>query len=195
MEEKKIVIFISGRGSNMEAILQNVEKAILKDICEVPLVLSNKIDAPGIKKAKKYGVRAVVIPSRKKKRSRFEAEVIRELEKIDFDFIVLAGFMKILSKHFTEKYERRIINIHPADTKQYQGPAGYEWAYENNLSQTYITVHYVDEGVDTGDIIAQKKIDLSGLGSLEDIKKRGLTHEHRFYSKVIAELITGKKFE
>jgi len=173
----------------MAAILNQIEDGILKDICEVPLVLSNNNDAPGLEIAKKYNVKTKVIPSRNKSRSSFEAELIDLLDKIEFDYIVLAGFMRILTKKFVEKYRNKIINIHPADTKKYQGACGYKWAYDNNLDKTYITVHYVDEGVDTGTIIAQTEVDLSGLRSLEEIKEKGLSVEHKFYSEVLAKLI------
>lgn len=188
--KKRIAIFISGRGSNMEAIIKNTQEGILKDCCEVVLVLSNKKNAKGLEIAKKLGAETICIESKGKSREEFEREVIKYLENHNIDYIVLAGFMRILSPLFIKKYRRRIINIHPADTSQFRGAGAYEWAFNNKLDSTKITVHYVDEGVDTGEVIAQKEVNLKGAKSLEEVEKRGLKVEHKFYSEVLRNLFT-----
>ncbi len=186
--KKRIAIFISGRGSNMETIVRNVQDGILKDVCEVALVLSNKENAYGLTVAESLGVPTAVIVSKGKKRAEFEQELIDFLKPYQIDYIVLAGFMRILSPLFVRAYKNRIINIHPADTAQFQGIGGYEWAYEKRLQTTKITVHFVDEGVDTGKVIAQKEVDLRGAESLEEVEKRGLKVEHEFYSDALLKL-------
>ena len=186
--KKRIAIFISGRGSNMETIVRNVQDGILKDVCEVALVLSNKENAYGLTVAESLGVPTAVIVSKGKKRAEFEQELIDFLKPYQIDYIVLAGFMRILSPLFVRAYKNRIINIHPADTAQFQGIGGYEWAFEKRLQTTKITVHFVDEGVDTGKIIAQKEVDLRGAESLEEVEKRGLKVEHEFYSEALLKL-------
>ncbi len=186
--KKRIAIFISGRGSNMEAIARNVQTGLLKDCCEIVLVFSNKPQAKGLEIASGLGLPTASIPSKGKKREEFDAEVARLLEPYRVDYIVLAGFMRILSPVLIRAYPNRIINIHPADTKAFQGVGAYEWAWENRLEKTYITVHYVDEGVDTGPVIAQQEVDLRGADSLQEIERRGLAVEHQLYSKALRKV-------
>jgi len=192
MKKKRIAIFISGRGSNMEAILKNVQAGLLTDCCDVAVVFSNNPDAAGLQTAKQFGVQTHFIESKGKKRQEFENEVLRYLEPLQLDYIVLAGFMRILSPNFIRRYSRRIINIHPADTAQFKGLHAYEWAFNNNLEMTKITIHFVDEGVDTGPVIAQREVDLKSAVSLEEVEQRGLKIEHQFYSETLKDLFTGK---
>lgn len=188
--KKRIAIFISGRGSNMESILRQVQGGILRDLCEVVLVFSNKPSAQGLEIARSFGVATSCIESKGKDREDFDREVVRFLEPMHIDYVVLAGFMRILSPVFVRAYKGRIINIHPADTKQFQGVGAYEWAFENKLERTKITVHFVDEGVDTGPVIAQKEVDLREAKTLDEVEKRGLAVEHAFYSEALAQLFS-----
>ena len=189
MSKKRIAIFISGRGSNMEAIARQVQDGILKDVCEIALVFSNKPQAKGLEIAKKFGLPVAAIPSKGKSREAFEREVLELLQPYRIDYVVLAGFMRILSPLFIRAYKNRIINIHPADTRLFQGVGGYEWAFENKLPSTKITVHFVDEGVDTGPIIAQREVDLRGADTLEEVERRGLAAEHEFYSQALRKVL------
>ncbi len=189
----KLIIFISGRGSNMQRIIEETQKGILKNIAEVILVFSDKPDAHGLQIAKKSGVPIKSINAKGKSRKQYNEEVLSLLENYNFDYIVLAGYMRILSTDFVRKFPKKIINIHPADTRLHQGLNGYQWAYENKLPLTKITVHYVDEGMDTGKIIAQKEVDLTGVKSLEEVEQRGLAVEHKLYPKTLLELITMKQ--
>lgn len=174
----------------MEAIINEVQNGILKDIAEIELVFSNNPDALGLETAKKSGLKNICINSRGKNRKEFDNEVIDMLTNFDFDYIVLAGYMRILSDFFVQKYEKRIINIHPADTNEHQGLHAYDWAFENRLAESKITVHYVDAGVDTGEIIAQATVDFQGASSLEEVEKRGLAVEHKFYSETLKKIFT-----
>ncbi len=190
--KKRIAIFISGRGSNMKAILDNVQSGILKDMCEVVLVFSNRADAKGLETAKSYGIDTKVIESSGKKRTEFDKQVIDLLGSYQFDYIVLAGYMRILSPVFVDTYKNRIINIHPADTNLYHGIHGYEWAWESKRDSTKITVHLVDKGVDTGKILSQREVDIKGLTSLEQVEEKGLKVEHEFYSETLNKIFTGE---
>jgi phosphoribosylglycinamide formyltransferase-1 len=185
---KTIAIFISGRGSNMKAIVESCENGILKGIAKPVLIFSNKASAAGLEYAKTKNIKTEVIPSKGKKRLEFDQEVIKMLTNYDIDCIVLAGYMRILSPDFTQTYPKRIINIHPADTNKHQGLDGYSWAFKEQLKQTKVTVHYVDEGLDTGQIIGQAEVDLKGAQTLEEVEKRGLAVEHRFYSEALASV-------
>ncbi|GAK52282.1 phosphoribosylglycinamide formyltransferase [Candidatus Moduliflexus flocculans] len=188
--KQRIAIFISGRGSNMEAILTQAQHGILADCCEVVLVFANTREAYGLQIAQQFGVPTAVIESKGKKRQVFDQEVLALLEPFQLDYLVLAGYMRILSACVIERYHNRIINIHPADTNAYQGIHGYEWAFEQRLERTIITVHLVDEGVDTGCILAQREVDLRGASTLEEVKERGLRVEHALYSETLRGVFT-----
>lgn len=191
--KKRIVIFISGRGSNMEAILRQAREGILRDVCEPVLVFSNKTDAKGLQTASGMGVETASIPSKGKKREDFDKEVIDLVETYDPDYIVLAGYMRLLSPVFIRHFRNRIINIHPADTRAFQGVGGYDWAFENQLKKTAVTVHFVDEGMDTGEIIEQRELDISDCGTLEEVEKMGLALEHRMFSEVLKKMFEKDK--
>ena len=188
----RIAIFISGRGSNMEAIVKEVQGGSLQEHCEIALVFANTSEAAGLAIAKSYGLVTAAIESKGKKRADFDREVLELIEPLQLDYIVLAGYMRILSPHFVQSYRNRIVNIHPADTAAYQGAHGYEWAYENKLKTTKISVHLVDEGVDTGTVLAQRDVDLRGAETLEEFKTRGLTVEHVLFSEVLKKLFAGE---
>lgn len=183
--KKKIAIFISGRGSNMRAIVEQCQQGILKDLAEVVLVFANKQSAAGLEYAKELGLETQWIESKGLKRTTFDEKVLTLLSNYDLDYIVLAGYMRVLSSKFVQAYPKQIINIHPADTTQHQGLNGYGWAFENGLDATKVTVHYVDEGLDTGVIIAQHPVDLKGADTLQEVERRGLAVEHYFYSKTL----------
>ena len=172
----------------MVTIVKNTKSGILKDCCEIVLVLSNKKDAPGLVAAKQAGVLTASIESKGKKRTEFDQELVDFLKPYHLDYIFLAGFMRILSPVFIKQYQKRIINIHPADTAQFKGLHAYEWAFNNKLASTKITVHFVDEGVDTGQIISQREVDLKGVKTVEQVESRGLRVEHLFYSEVLRDL-------
>ena len=112
--------------------------------------------------------------------------------KLQPDYVILAGYMKIIPPEIIKLFPKRIINIHPADTALHRGLHGYKWAFENNLKKTKITVHFVDEGLDTGEVIAKADVDLQGASSLKEVEKRGLAVEHKFYSECLKKIFTEK---
>ncbi len=173
----------------MEAILKETKNGILKGIAETVLVFSDKEDAKGLQTAKDFGIKTTSITAKGKNRNVFDNELIELLSHYKFDFIILAGYMRILSEIFVRTYKNKIINIHPADTNLHQGLHAYEWAFENKMQATKITVHFVNEGVDTGKIIAQQEVDLRGAETLEEVEKRGLAVEHKLYSEVLSEVL------
>lgn len=188
----RIAIFISGRGSNMEVIVKNAQTGILQDCCDVALVFANTPAARGLQIAQQLGVPVACIESKGKPRDVFDRQVVALLEPYHLDYIVLAGYMRLISAPLLERYPKRIINIHPADTAAYQGAHAYQWAFENHLDTTSITVHLIDPGMDTGPVLAQRTVDLRGAQSLEEIEYRGLRVEHAFYSDVLKDIFTGK---
>jgi phosphoribosylglycinamide formyltransferase-1 len=191
MTKQRIAILISGRGSNMVALAEQVRGGALAGCAEIALVASNKPEAAGLDKARAMGLPTASISAVGKRRSVFDGELLALLEDHAPDWIVLAGYMRILTPQVIRRYPGRIVNIHPADTRQHQGLHGYDWAWENRLSETRITVHVVDEGLDTGPILAQRAVDLAGAASLEEVERRGLAVEHGFYAEVLRDLLTG----
>jgi phosphoribosylglycinamide formyltransferase-1 len=190
---RRVAILISGRGSNMEAIVRNARDGVLRDCCEVALVLSDRADAAGLEIARSLGVETACLESRGRRRRDFDRALVELLDRYELDYLVLAGFMRVLTPIVIERYRDRIVNIHPADTSAYQGAHGYEWACESRLQATTITVHLVDEGVDTGRVIAQREVDLRGADTIDEVRRRGLAVEHGFYSEVLRTVLTDSR--
>jgi phosphoribosylglycinamide formyltransferase-1 len=191
MTRQRVAILLSGRGSNMVALARQARVGVLADCAEIVVVGSDKPDAPGLAKARDLGLSTLALGARGKRRSVFDRELLDGLEPYRPDWIVLAGYMRLLTPQVIRSYPDRIVNIHPADTRRHQGLHGYDWAWENRLDATKITVHLVDEGLDTGLILAQREVDLRGVTSLEDVERRGLAVEHGFYADVLRDLFTG----
>lgn len=185
----RLAILLSGQGSNMVALVRAVQAGELRDVAEVAVVFSNHPEAPGLAAAAALGCPTASLSGQGRKRAEFDAAVVTILAGYQPDYIVLAGYMRILSPGFVRAFAGRIVNIHPADTHQHQGLHAYEWAFENQLPETKITVHLVDEGLDTGPILAQRPVDLCGAATLDEVKRRGLAVEHALYAQVLAELI------
>ncbi len=190
MKPKKLAILISGRGSNMKALVDACTKGSLKGVAKVAIVLSNNPDAEGLEVAKRMGVPTTAISSKDKTRLAFDRVVLKFLKEIGVDYVILAGFMRKLTKEFTVAYPKRIINIHPADTRSHRGLGAYEWAWENKLEKTKITVHYVNAQIDDGEIIAQADVDLKGVKNLHEVEARGLAIEHSFFAQAIKKILT-----
>ncbi|UYZ62668.1 phosphoribosylglycinamide formyltransferase [Hymenobacter weizhouensis] len=185
----RLAILLSGRGSNMVALVNGVQHGVLKDLAEVVVVFSNKPDAPGLETAAALGCPTASLSSQGRKREEFDAQVVELLKGYQPDYVVLAGYMRILSGTFVRAFAGRILNIHPADTHQHQGLHAYEWAFEQQLPETKITVHLVDEGLDTGPILAQAPVDLRGAATLAEVERRGLAVEHQLYADTVARLL------
>jgi len=185
----RLAILLSGRGSNMLAVARATQTGILRDLAEVAVVFSNQPDAPGLAAAGALGYPLAALASQGRQRAEFDAEAATLLQQYRPDWVVLAGYMRILSPVFIQPFAGRILNIHPADTHQHQGLHAYEWAFDNRLPETKITVHFVDEGLDTGSVLAQQAVDLRGADTLAEVERRGLAVEHELYARTLAELI------
>ena len=176
----------------MVALVHAVQNGVLRELAEVAVVFSNHPEAPGLATAASLGCPTASLSSQGRKRVEFDAEVVELLRSYQPDYLVLAGYMRILSPVFVRAFAGRIINIHPADTHQHQGLHAYDWAFENQLPETKITVHLVDEGLDTGPVLAQRSVDLRGANTLAEVEQRGLAVEHELYAETLARLITGQ---
>lgn len=182
----QLAILISGRGSNMEKIIHEAQHGILKNLCNIAIVISNNPKAEGLKKAEKLGILTACIPSTRP----FDKELITLLKENQIEFIALGGFNRILPHSLISLFPKRIVNIHPADPKQYKGLCGYKWAHKHRLKKTAVTVHIVDEGIDTGEILAMAPVDLRDTKTLEEVEAAGLSVEHKLYSKTLFQILS-----
>lgn len=176
----RIVILISGRGSNMK----NLVEAYYDDEspAEVIKIISNNPDAEGLEIANQYHIPAVIIDHTKfDSRFDFEEALHAEIIKDKPDYICLAGFMRILSPLFVQKWPKQIINIHPSLLPAYPGLDTHKRVLEAGEIVTGCTVHFVDEGVDTGEIIIQKQVPILPKDTEETLADRVLTNEHLLY--------------
>jgi len=201
-EKLRLAVFLSGGGTNFEAIAKNCVEGNIH--CEVAVVLANRPDAYGLERAKKYGIPTAVVDDREfDSRAAHEAAVEQALAEYDYDLVVLAGYMRLLTGAFIERrFNKRlglpgIINIHPADTAAYQGVHGYEFAMGltkkgPRLSETKITVHFIDAGMDTGPVIAQRTVPVLPEDTIDDLRARGLKIEWELYSGVLDMIARGK---
>lgn len=185
----RLAILLSGRGSNMLALAEAARAGVLRGLAEVVVVFSNDPAASGLAAAANLGLSTASLPSKGRKREAFDLEVVDILRTYRPDYVVLAGYMRVLSPAFVRAFAGRIVNIHPADTHQHQGLHAYEWAFDSHLPETKITVHLVDEGLDTGPILAQRVVNLVGADTLAEVQQRGLAVEHALYAETLASLI------
>ncbi|MGI0087310.1 MAG: phosphoribosylglycinamide formyltransferase [Nitrosotalea sp.] len=189
-------ILISGRGSNMEAILRAVKK---KKIPAKPsVVISNKHDAKGLKVAQKLGVKTVTVDSSGLKGASWEYDqkIVSVLEENGVTpkngLVCLAGFMRIMSPEFIRHYRGRILNIHPALLPAFPGLHSQRQAVEHGVKYSGCTVHFVDEGVDTGPIILQAVVKVNDDDTEDMLSERILKEEHRIYPKAVRLYCEGK---
>ncbi|MDD5263299.1 MAG: phosphoribosylglycinamide formyltransferase [Candidatus Bipolaricaulis sp.] len=182
---RRVAVLISGRGTNLERIVAEVRDGCLSGVCAVVVVVSNRPEAGGLEVARRAGIPTRVVPSSGLDGEAYGRRLLEALGPWKLDAVVLAGFMRVLSAEVVERFRNRIVNIHPADTAEYQGMDGYGWAFERGLSETKVTVHLVDEGVDTGRVLAQETVSLQGATTLDDVRRRGLDVEHDLYSRAL----------
>jgi phosphoribosylglycinamide formyltransferase-1 len=179
-----IAIFASGFGSNLQAIIDAIESGKLDAI--ISLVFSDKKDAVALERAKKHNLPFFYLaPKAFPSREEHEKIIIEHLEKLGVELIVLAGYMRILTPYIIRKYALRIINIHPALLPSFPGTHGIEDALNYGVKYTGVTVHFVDEGVDTGPIIAQEVVKIEDGDTLETLAPKIHAIEHKLYPQVI----------
>ena len=187
--KKRLALLFSGRGSNLEALARSASCGVLAPLAEVAVAFSNRPDAPGLAAARGLGLPTLCLPSKGRERETFDLELADLLASYRPDWLALAGYLRVLSPAFVRRFSGHIVNVHPADTRAHQGLHGYRWAFEQGLAQTLVTVHLVDEGLDTGRILAQRPVDLRGVGTLEEVERRGLAVEHALYPEALAALL------
>src|SRR5580692_4215705 len=192
---KRLGSLISGRGSNFLAIADSIEQGRLD--AEIAVVLSNHPDAPGLELARKRGLTAKGMPSRGPDgkvadREVFDRQVIAELRGCGAELICLAGYMRILSGHFIREFHERILNIHPSLLPAFPGLDAQHQALAHGVKVSGCTVHFVDEGLDSGPILKQAVVPVLDEDTAESLSARILKEEHRIYSEAIALVLSGR---
>ncbi|MGH9666557.1 MAG: phosphoribosylglycinamide formyltransferase [Bryobacteraceae bacterium] len=167
---KKLGILLSGRGSNFAAIARNVAAGRLD--AEIPVVISNRPEAPGLELARQMGLHAVSLPSKGLDREVYDRQVVAELRKSQVDLVCLAGFMRLLSGYFIREFPRRILNIHPSLLPAFPGLDAQYQALAYGVRVSGCTVHFVDEDLDSGPIILQSVVAVEDEDTPESLSAR-----------------------
>lgn len=188
--KKRLGILFSGRGSNFAAIADSVAAGRLN--AEIAVVISNRPEAPGLAIAKERGLNAVSLPSKGLDREIYDRQVIDELRRAKVDLICLAGYMRILSGHFIREFPKRVLNIHPSLLPAFPGLDAQHQAWEHGVKVTGCTVHFVDEGLDSGPIVKQAVVPVADDDTVESLSRKIIRAEHRLYTEAIALVLSGR---
>jgi phosphoribosylglycinamide formyltransferase-1 len=159
---------------------------------QIVLVLSDKADARGLETARERGHETLVVERHGRKREEHEAEIIDALKKHDVDLICLAGYMRVLSSHFIQQFPQRILNIHPSLLPSFPGLNVHQQAITHGVKWTGCTVHFADDTLDGGPIIAQRVVPVMDDDSEESLAARILDQEHELYAEALALVVSGK---
>ncbi|GLS91223.1 phosphoribosylglycinamide formyltransferase [Psychromonas marina] len=196
MATKKIVILISGSGTNLQAIVDKLHNQALDNKqTEIVAVISNKADAFGLQRASDAGIESIVVASKGiASREEYDALLAAEIDKLQPDLIILAGFMRILTSEFVTKYLGKMINIHPSLLPKYTGINTHQRAIDAKDEVHGASVHFVTPELDSGPIVLQAKVPVFSNDTAEDLRERVLTQEHLIYPLVaqwfLAERLT-----
>lgn len=180
----RIAVLISGRGSNLKSLIDACEKGQIP--AKIVLVISNNADAPGLEFARNKQIESVVLIHKQfPRREDFDGEMIGILQNRKIDLVCLAGFMRLLSPLFIRAFPMRIVNIHPALLPSFPGLHAQRQAVEYGVKITGCTVHFVDEGLDSGPIIVQKTLEVRSDDTEESLSNRLLPLEHQTYAEAV----------
>ncbi len=189
----KIAIFASGNGSNFEAIAQAVEKQDIQ--AEIAVLFCDQKSAFVLERAAKYQVPTVSFsPKDFSSKVDYENEIKRMMHEFDVELIVLAGYMRIVGLTLLEAFPKKIINLHPSLLPSFPGLHGIQDAFDYGVKVSGITIHYIDEGVDTGPIIAQVPTEITAEDTLESLEEKIHQLEHYWYPKVLGEIIQKESY-
>lgn len=187
-----IGVLVSGRGSNLQSIIDHVESGYLKDI-KLSVVISDIKDAYALERAKMHGIDAVFIdPRAYGNKIEFEKKIIETLQLYGVDLVLLAGYMRILGSEVIQAYRDRIMNIHPALLPSFKGLHGPKQALEYGVKVAGCTVHFVDEGMDSGPIILQSCVPVKDDDTENTLASRILEQEHRIFPEAVKLFTEGK---
>jgi phosphoribosylglycinamide formyltransferase-1 len=187
----RVGILISGRGSNMEAIVRAAEERRIPGV--VAVVISNLPEAPGLTKAQEHGIETLVLEQRAPSKSEdYDRSIVAALEERRVDLVCLAGYMRILTPVFLKAYGGRILNIHPSLLPAFPGLEVQRKALEYGVRYSGATVHFVDAGVDTGPIVLQAVVSVESDDTPATLAARILAEEHRIYPRAVRLFLEGR---
>jgi len=185
---KHLAVFASGTGSNFDAIQQAIEQGTLD--ADITLVVSDVPTSAVIDKAKQKGLKTFVFnPQSYPNKRAFEIEIVEALQEAKADFIILAGYMRLVGPTLLQAYEGKIVNIHPSLLPSFKGLDAIGQAFDAGVKMTGVTIHYVDEGMDTGRIIAQEAVKVEDTYGRADLQRAIQRVEHRLYPATIQTLL------
>jgi phosphoribosylglycinamide formyltransferase 1 len=187
---KKLGVLVSGRGSNLQALIDAARRGELGG--EIAVVVSNVETALGLERARQAGIPAVFRDHRGKRREAYDAEIVEILSAHQVDLVCLAGFMRLLSPVFVRAFPGRIVNIHPALLPAFPGLDAQRQAWEHGAKVTGATVHLVDEGLDSGPIVAQEAVSVLPGDTPDTLAARILEAEHRLYPRAVRLLLESR---
>jgi phosphoribosylglycinamide formyltransferase 1 len=187
----RIGILISGRGSNMLALADAISEGRIPG-AEISIVISDHRDAPGLQRAAERGLKTLAIERRGRTRVEHDRETIAALREHRIDLVCLAGYMRLLSTEFIESFRQRILNIHPSLLPSFPGLDAQRQAIEHGVKWTGCTVHFVDETLDGGPIIAQQPVPVHDNDTVETLAARILIEEHKLYAEAVALVVSGE---
>jgi phosphoribosylglycinamide formyltransferase-1 len=179
---------ISGRGSNMAALLDAIREGRLD--AEAGVVISNIEDAAGLTRARQQGVETLVISHKSRAREEHDREIVAELSRRGVSLVCLAGYMRLLSPHFVRSFENRILNIHPSLLPAFPGIDAQRQALEHGVKITGCTVHIVDEQLDHGPIVMQRAVEVLEGDTVESLTSRILEQEHQIYPLAVSRVLS-----
>lgn len=184
----RVAILASGNGSNFEALAHQFQAGLLPG--ELAFVFSDHHDAYVLERAQRLNVRAFSFEVKEfENKAAYEKALLQLLQEQQIDLIVLAGYMRIIGQTLLSHYSNRILNIHPSLLPSFPGLHGIKDAYEYGVKVTGVTVHLVDDGVDTGPIIAQEPVMILPEDTLESLEEKIHQTEHRLYPKVLRDVL------
>jgi phosphoribosylglycinamide formyltransferase-1 len=189
--KKHIGVLLSGRGSNFEALAASVEAGRIPN-ADIPIVISNRDNAPGVDKARVRGIEAHVIPSKGLEREPYDRQVVAALHAKNVDLVCLAGYMRLLSPYFVREFPQKILNIHPSLLPAFPGLEPQRQALEYGAKFAGCTVHFVDENLDAGPIVVQAVVPVEDSDTPETLAARILHEEHRIYTEAVNIVLEGR---
>ena len=187
---KRLGILLSGRGSNFEAIADQVAEGTID--ATIAVVIANRPEARGLELARERGLNAVCLPSRGLDREVYDRMLVEELRRNQVDLVCLAGFMRLLSASFIRQFPNRILNIHPSLLPAFPGLDAQHQALAHGVRISGCTVHFVDEDLDAGPIVIQAAVPVLDEDTVDTLSARILAEEHRIYSEAIRIVLAGK---
>ncbi len=186
---KRLGILLSGRGSNFEAIAASIAEGRLD--AEIAVVVANRNEARGLERARELGLDTVCIPSKGVDRQEYDRQVVEVLRAHGVELVCLAGFMRLLSGYFIREFPMRVLNIHPSLLPAFPGLDAQHQAVEHGVKFSGCTVHFVDENLDAGPIIAQAVVPVLDDDTSDTLAERILREEHRIYTEAIGVVLSG----